>query len=239
MLIIPAIDLKEGKVVRLFRGHFDKKKTYSSNPVNTALHWEKQGAKYLHVVDLDGARTGRICHLDVIKKMAKGVRIPIEFGGGLRDEKSIKQVLNCGVERVVLGTKLQDEKFLRRVFREFKQRVIVSIDAQDKVVKLSGWQREYKGSGVLELVRKLEAIGFKEIIYTDIARDGTLKGPNIAMVKKMLKNSRLSVIVSGGISSLVDIYKLRPLSKRGLRGVIIGKALYEGKFTLREVMRAV
>ncbi len=239
MLIIPAIDLKEGKVVRLFRGHFDKKKTYSSNPVNTARHWEKQGAKYLHVVDLDGARSGRICHLGVIREMASSVRIPIEFGGGVRDEKSIKQLLNCGVERVVLGTKLQDEKFLCRVFREFKQKVIVSIDAQDKVVKLSGWQREYKRSGVLELIRKLEAIGFKEIIYTDIARDGTLKGPNIALVKKMLKNSHLSITVSGGISSLVDIYKLRPLGKQGLAGIIVGKALYEGKFTLREAMKLV
>ncbi|MFH1339387.1 MAG: 1-(5-phosphoribosyl)-5-[(5-phosphoribosylamino)methylideneamino]imidazole-4-carboxamide isomerase [Candidatus Omnitrophota bacterium] len=239
MLIIPAIDLKEGKVVRLFRGHFDKKKTYSSNPVSTARHWEKQGAKYLHVVDLDGAKTGKICHLDVIKKMAKSVRIPIEFGGGLRDEKSIKQVLNCGANRVVLGTKLQDEKFLRKVFREFKQKVIVSIDVQDKVVKLSGWQREYKGVGILELIRKLEDIGFKEVIYTDIFRDGTLKGPNIAMVKKILNNSGLSVIVSGGISSLVDIYRLKPLGKQGLTGVIIGKALYEGKFTLREAMKAV
>ena len=126
-----------------------------------------------------------------------------------------------------------------RVFREFKQKVIVSIDAQDKVVKLSGWQREYKRSGVLELIRKLEAIGFKEIIYTDIARDGTLKGPNIALVKKMLKNSHLSITVSGGISSLVDIYKLRPLGKQGLAGIIVGKALYEGKFTLREAMKLV
>lgn len=239
MLIIPAIDLKEGKVVRLFRGCFDKKKTYSSNPVNTAKHWEKQGARYLHVVDLDGARIGRVCHLDVIKKMTRSVRIPIEFGGGLRDEKSVKQVLNCGVERAVLGTKLQDEKFLRKVFKEFKQRVIVSIDAQDNVVKLSGWQREFKGLGILELVARLEDIGFEQIIYTDIARDGTLKGPNIAMIKRILKSSNLSVIVSGGISSLADIFKLKTLKNQGLAGIIIGKALYEGKFTLREVMRVV
>lgn len=237
-MIIPAIDLKEGKVVRLFRGRFDKKKIYSSNPVSTARHWEKQGAKYLHVVDLDGAKTGKICHLDAIKKMVKAVRIPIEFGGGLRDEKSIKQVLGCGADRVVLGTKLQDERFLRKVLREFKQKVIVSIDVQDKAVKLSGWQREYKGAGILELIGKLEDIGFKEVIYTDIFRDGTLKGPNIAMVKKILKNSGLSVIVSGGISSLADIYKLKPLGRQGLTGVIVGKALYEGKFTLREAMKA-
>ncbi len=237
MLIIPAIDLKGGKVVRLLRGNFKLKTIYSSDPVNTARYWEGQGAKCLHVVDLDGARTGKICHLDIIKKMAKAVKIPIEFGGGLRRAESIKQVLDCGIKRAVLGTKLQDENFLRTAFKKFKHRIIVSIDAQDNVVRLSGWQKGYKRLSILELTRQLENIGFKEIIYTDIARDGTLKGPNIAMIKRILKKSRLCVIVSGGISSLADILELKALSEQGIVGVIVGKALYEERFTLREALK--
>jgi phosphoribosylformimino-5-aminoimidazole carboxamide ribotide isomerase len=237
MLVIPAIDLKDGKVVRLRQGCFNHKITYSNDPVSTARHWEKQGAKYLHVVDLDGANIGRICHLEIIKRMVKGTKIPIEFGGGLRQKKAIKQILNCGVDRVVLGTKLQDEDFLRSAFLEFKQRLIVSIDSQDNIVRVSGWQRKYKNLSILEVIKRLKTIGFKEAIYTDIARDGTLKGPNIAMIKRILKNSQLKLIASGGISSLTDLLKLKSLSNQGLVGVIVGKALYEARFTLREASK--
>lgn len=237
MLIIPAIDLKNGKVVRLIKGNFGQKTVYSANPVNTARHWERQGAKFLHVVDLDGAKCGKICHLDTIRRIAKSVNIPVEFGGGVRERKSIKQLLSCGVERVVLGTKLQDEIFLRRTFREFKQKIIVSIDAQGSMVRVNGWQREYKGLNILKLITRLQDIGFKQIIYTDISRDGTLRGINIAALKRILKNSQLSIIASGGISSLRDLVKLKTLSKQGLAGVIMGKALYEGKFTLKEALK--
>jgi phosphoribosylformimino-5-aminoimidazole carboxamide ribotide isomerase len=237
MLIIPAIDLKGGKVVRLLRGNFEHKTVYSSDPINTAKHWESQGARYLHVVDLDGARSGKIRHLDVIKKMAGAVKIPIELGGGIRQARSIRQVLDCGIKRVVLGTKLLDEDFLHRAFREFKQRIIVSIDAEANIARVSGWQREYKNSDILQLIRKLKDIGFEQIIYTDISRDGTLRGPNIAMIKRILKKSQLSIIASGGISSLEDLLKLRALSNQGLVGVIVGKALYEGRFTLRQALK--
>ena len=237
MLIIPAIDLKNGKVVRLRQGRFQQETVYSSDPVSTARHWKRQGAKYLHVVDLDGARYGRVRHLELIKKMVKAVKIPIEFGGGLRQSKSIKQVLDCGVKRVVLGTKLQDEEFLRRTFKEFKQKIIVSVDVHNNAVRISGWQRKYRNFGILELIKRLEDIGFLKIIYTDIARDGTLKGPNITMIKRILKESRLRLIASGGISRLADILKLRALSKQGLVGLVIGKALYEGRFTLKEALK--
>ncbi|MFH1578286.1 MAG: 1-(5-phosphoribosyl)-5-[(5-phosphoribosylamino)methylideneamino]imidazole-4-carboxamide isomerase [Candidatus Omnitrophota bacterium] len=237
MLIIPAIDLKDKKVVRLRQGRFDQKTTYSANPINTARHWEKQGAQYLHVIDLDGAKSGKVCHLDIIKKMVKSVSMPIEFGGGLRQHKTIKQVLDCGVSRVILGTKLQDESFLRTAFKKFKQRIIISIDAQDNMVRLQGWQKDYKKLGILQLINKLQDIGFNQIIYTDIARDGTLKGPNIKMIKQILEKSHLSVIASGGISSLADLFKLKSLSKHGLSGVIVGKALYEAKFTLKAAIK--
>jgi len=237
MLIIPAIDLKDGKVVRLRQGCFKQKTTYSSNPVNTARHWEKQGARYLHVVDLDGAKTGKPCHLDVIKKMAQSVGIPIELGGGLRQKKSIKQVLDCGISRVVLGTKLQDVDFLRSIFKEFKQRIIVSIDAQKDVIRINGWQKGYKNLNIFTTLKKLEDIGFEQLIYTDISRDGTLRGPNITMIKRILKNCRLSLIASGGISNLGDLLKLKALTKQGLVGVIVGKALYEGRFTLQQALK--
>jgi phosphoribosylformimino-5-aminoimidazole carboxamide ribotide isomerase len=237
MLVIPAIDLKEDKVVRLLKGNFKQKTVYSADPVNTARHWQRQGAKYLHVVDLDGAKLGKVCHLEVVKKIIKNVKIPVEFGGGLRNKRIIKQVLDCGVERVVLGTKLQDENFLRSAFKEFKHKIIVSIDADGNTIQLDGWQRTYKNPSVLGFIRKLEDIGFKQIIYTDISRDGTLKGINIAMIKRILKSSGLGLIASGGISALNDLLKLKALTKNGLLGVIIGKALYEGKFTLREAMK--
>ena len=239
MLIIPAIDLKDGKVVRLRQGLFDQKTTYSRDPVNTARHWEAQGAEYLHVVDLDGAKTGKVCHMDVIRKIAKSVNIPIEFGGGLRQKRDIRQILACGVKRVVLGTKLQAEDFLRSILREFKQRIIVSTDAQGNLVRVRGWQKGCGKLSIPTLVRRLEKMGFKQIIYTDITRDGTLRGPNIAMIKRILKDSGLSVIASGGISSLTDLFKLKALSNKGLVGVIVGKALYEGKFTLREALKKI
>jgi phosphoribosylformimino-5-aminoimidazole carboxamide ribotide isomerase len=237
MLIIPAIDLKDGKVVRLHQGRFKQASVYSDNPADTARHWEGQGARYLHVVDLDGARRGEICHLEALKKIVNSVKIPIEFGGGLRGKRSIRQVLDCGVERAVLGSKLQDEDFLRQAFREFKQRVIVSIDARQSVLQLNGWQRGYKNLGILEAAKKLRDIGFRQIIYTDVSRDGTLKGINIAMVKKILKTGKLQLIVSGGISSLQDLRKLKALKSRYLAGAIVGKALYEGRFSLTEALR--
>jgi len=237
MLIIPAIDLKDAKVVRLLRGRFEDKTTYSTDPIKTALHWQREGAKYLHVVDLDGARTGKIAHLDIVKKMARSIKVPIEFGGGVRDTKCIKKVLKCGVQRVVLGSKVQDEKFLRSAFKDFSEKIILSIDARDNIVRLNGWQKKYPKLEIMQLLLMLEDIGFREVIYTDISRDGALNGPNITAIKKILKKSRLSLIASGGVSCLADLFKLKSLEKQGLIGAIVGKALYEGKFTLKEALK--
>ncbi|MBU0549133.1 MAG: 1-(5-phosphoribosyl)-5-[(5-phosphoribosylamino)methylideneamino]imidazole-4-carboxamide isomerase [Candidatus Omnitrophica bacterium] len=237
MLIIPAIDLKDAKVVRLLRGRFEDKTTYSTDPIKTALHWQREGAKYLHVVDLDGARTGKIAHLDIVRKMARSIKVPIEFGGGVRDTKCIKKVLKCGVQRVVLGSKVQDEKFLRSAFKDFAEKIILSIDARDNIVRLNGWQKKYSKLEIMQLLLMLEDIGFREVIYTDISRDGALNGPNITAIKKILKKSRLSLIASGGVSCLADLFKLKSLEKQGLIGAIVGKALYEGKFTLKEALK--
>lgn len=237
MLIIPAIDIKDGCVVRFVQGRLDKK-IYSRDPVKTARHWQRQGAKLIHIVDLDGASSGRPKNLDIVKQIAKIVDVPLEFGGGIRNVAIIKTMLDNGIWRVVLGTKAAEDKgFLKKVFKKFKDKIIVSIDAKDGRVLTAGWRRSHGNTDVLKFGRYLKEIGFKQVIYTDVSRDGTLKGPNIKGIKSLLKETGLNVIASGGISSLDDIGRLKLLEKKGLAGVIIGKALYEGKFTLTEALK--
>ncbi|MDD5043938.1 MAG: 1-(5-phosphoribosyl)-5-[(5-phosphoribosylamino)methylideneamino]imidazole-4-carboxamide isomerase [Candidatus Omnitrophica bacterium] len=239
ILIIPAIDLKEGKVVRFVQGKYEKK-VYSSDPVNVAKHWQKLGAKMLHVVDLDGAMTGKPLNLDIAIKIAQELKIPIEFGGGVRSEALIEKLVNAGVLRVIISTKaLEDENFLKRVVKKYAEKLIVSIDEHNGAVYIKGWKNTAKKISTDALIEKLKGAGIKEIIYTDISRDGTLKGPNVMGVKKVLKSSGMRVIASGGISSVLDIDKLKILEKHGLKGIIVGKALYEGRLTLGEALKRV
>ncbi len=237
MLIIPAIDLRNGKVVRLFQGKFSQEKVYSSDPVKMAKHWARQGAKFLHIVDLDGASCGSIHNLEVLKKIINQVGIPLEFGGGVRSMGRIFQLLNLGVQRVILGTKAaSDAPFLRKAWKKFGDRIIVSIDSKNGKVLTKGW-----GYGTskttLDFAKELRVIGFKQLIYTDISKDGTLSGPNILGIKELLKETGLNIIASGGVADLKDLLKLNKLEKQGLSGVIIGKALYEGKFTLAQALK--
>lgn len=237
MLIIPAIDIKDGWVVRYVQGRLDKK-IYSRDPVKTARHWVKQGAKLIHLVDLDGAFTGKPKNLDTAKQIVKALDVPVQFGGGVRNMGMIERLLSFGVKRVILGTKAaQDEAFLKKAFKKFKDKIIVSIDTKDGRVLTKGWQAGSRNTDMLKFARVLKKIGFKQAIYTDVLKDGTLKGPNIKGLKKLLKESNLNVIASGGVSSLNDIQKLKVLEKKGVSGVIIGKALYEGRFTLSEALR--
>jgi len=238
MLIIPAIDIKDGCVVRLTQGKFNDKKVYSRDPVQTAKHWVKLGAEIIHVVDLDGAKTGVPVNLEIVKEIAKNSAVKIEFGGGVRGIETIRELLDCGIYRVVLGTRAaSDSAFLKKAFSKFKEKIIVSIDARDGFVSVEGWGASLKGLDVLKFASLLKEIGFKQVIYTDIAKDGMLKGPNIQGIKSLLKETGLKIIGSGGISSLEDIRKLKTLEKTGLFGIIVGKALYEGKFTLREALK--
>ena len=237
MLIIPAIDIKDGCVVRFVQGRLDKK-IYSRDPVKTAKHWVKQGAKIIHVVDLDGAFSGRPKNLDMVKQIVRAVDVPIQFGGGMRNLRIIETLLDYGVARIVLGTKAaQDRDFLKKAFKKFKDRIIVSIDTKADRILTKGWQSIYGNIDILKFAQNLRALGFKQVIYTDVLKDGTLKGPNIKGIKNLLKETRLNVIASGGISSLNDIRRLKLLEKKGLVGVIIGKALYEGRFTLAEALK--
>lgn len=237
MLIIPAIDIQNGCVVRLVQGKRDKK-VYSRDPLKTAKHWVQGGAKILHIVDLDGAYSGKPKNLEAVKEITRNVDVPIQFGGGVRDGGTIKKLLGCGIYRVVLGTKaIEDKNFLKKAFKQFKQKIIISIDAKANQVLIKGWQASSKGSDALAFASALKEMGFKELIYTDTLKDGTLSGPNIKGIKTLLKETGMKIIASGGISSLNDVYKLKLLEKKGLLGIIIGKALYEGKFTLPQALK--
>jgi phosphoribosylformimino-5-aminoimidazole carboxamide ribotide isomerase len=238
MLIIPAIDLKDGKVVRLYQGKKEDEKVYSRNPAVVARHWQKQGAQLIHVVDLDGAFGGEPGNLPSLKKIISAVNVPIEFGGGVRNKETIRAILGLGVQRIVLGTKaVQDESFLKEVFAEFKEKIIVSIDTKDDLVLTEGWESEKSDYKTIDFALKLQDLGFSQIIYTDTSKDGTLRGPNLEGIRSILSNTDLTVIASGGISSLEDIVKLKQLGKKRMIGVIVGKALYEEKFTLKEAIR--
>jgi len=237
MLIIPAIDIQGACVVRLVQGKSDKK-TYSRDPVKTAKHWVKQGAELLHLVDLDGAFRGKPKNLEIVKEIAKNISVPLEFGGGVRDMSTVKQVLDLGVYRVVLGTRaIQDKVFLRKAYKTFKKKIIISLDAKDEKIVVNGWKASAGNKNLTGFAESLKEIGFKEFIYTDTLKDGTLKGPNIKSIKALLKKTGMRIIASGGISSLDDIYRLKLLEKLGLSGIIIGKALYEGKFSLAQAIK--
>jgi len=237
MLIIPAIDLQSGCVVRFVQGRTNKK-IYSKDPVKVAKHWVKQGAKFLHIVDLDGAFSGIPRNLEIVKEIVNQVKVPVEFGGGLRKVDTIKDVLSAGVNRVVLGTRaVEDKDFLKKVFDKFRNKIIVGVDAKDGEVMVRGWKAGHKNTGAVDFSLSLKKLGFSELIYTDTLKDGTLTGPNIKEIKKLLKMTGLKIIASGGISSLEDLHKLKCLEKDGVSGVIVGKALYEGKFTLPQALK--
>ncbi|MBL7070004.1 MAG: 1-(5-phosphoribosyl)-5-[(5-phosphoribosylamino)methylideneamino]imidazole-4-carboxamide isomerase [Candidatus Omnitrophica bacterium] len=237
MLIIPAIDLRDGLVVRLVQGERDQR-VYSRDALKTARDWVSQGAGLIHLVDLNGAIQGVPKNLKIVKQIAQNIDIPVQFGGGLRSIGMIRKVLGFGVRRVVLGTRaIQDQAFLEKVSREFRGKVIVSIDVKNDILMTKGWKSSGRRIRTSEFAASLENNGFREVIYTDISKDGTLKGPSIRELKKLLKISTMKVIASGGVSCLQDLRRLKVLEKEGLTGVIVGKALYEGKFTLSAALK--
>jgi len=239
MIILPAIDIRDGKVVRLLQGKFQEMTVYSDNPISVAREWVVNGAKLIHVVDLDGALTGEVKNLQVIKKIVKDIEIPVQVGGGIRSKETIINLFDIGVDRVVLGTKaIEDKEFLKEVIDTHGQKIAVGIDSSHGMVFKKGWTSPAMLKPV-DLAKQLQAQGVTNIIYTDISRDGTLKGPDIEGIKSFLEAVDISVFVSGGISCLDDIKSLKTLEKDGLSGVIVGKALYEGKMILREAIKYV
>jgi phosphoribosylformimino-5-aminoimidazole carboxamide ribotide isomerase len=238
MLIIPAIDIVNGKVVRLEKGDFSKEKVYSGDPVQMARDWEEKGAEFLHIVDLDGAREGKIKNADIIAKIIKSVKMPCEVGGGIRDKSEIDYFLKNGARRVVLGTKVfEDPGYLEELLDKFKEKIVVSVDFSGNKIVKKGWQ-EKTDLDPMVVILELAEVGVKTIVVTDISVDGMLMGPKTEKLREILEAVDISVIASGGISSLEDVKKLKEIKNKNLEGVIIGKALYEGKIDLEEAIKA-
>ena len=235
MILIPAIDIKGGKVVRLTQGKFSQETVYSDSPVEMALKWASFGVGMIHIVDLDGAKAGSPKNLGIVKKIAQSVGVKIELGGGIRDEESVKAALDAGVAKVVLGTKALDEQFLWNIAAKFRDNLVVGIDASDGFVHTKGWvfKTDMKAT---DLARRIASLGIRTINYTDISKDGMLEGPNIDSLREMLMIGGLDIVAAGGVSNIGDIRKLKALEKDGLTGVIVGKALYEGKIDLAEAV---
>lgn len=233
MEVIPAIDIKGGKCVRLYQGDYNQETIFSEDPVAVALEWRNQGARRLHVVDLDGAASGEVCNMGVIEAIVKEVGLPVQLGGGIRDGSTVDRLLGVGIGRVILGTVAVEKPELVKEFcRKYGEAMVVGIDARDGCVVTHGWR---KGSEItaLELAREMAAIGARRVIYTDVKRDGTLTEPNFEGVAELVNGVSLAVIAAGGISVLSHLRKLREL---GVEGAVVGKALYTGDIELREAL---
>ncbi|MGH7768572.1 MAG: 1-(5-phosphoribosyl)-5-[(5-phosphoribosylamino)methylideneamino]imidazole-4-carboxamide isomerase [Candidatus Binatia bacterium] len=234
MLIIPAIDIKDGQCVRLYQGEMDQETVYFHDPVAAAKHWVGEGAERLHVVDLNGAVEGRPVHKREIGAICKTVGVPVQLGGGLRSLEAVEEALVLGVARVILGTAAYDNPgFLRAACAKFPGKIIAGIDARDGRVAVKGW-KETTSMDAVELAARCEADGASRIIYTDISRDGTRQGVNAEETRRLALAVKIPVIASGGVATLEDIRVLKGLEKDGVEGVIVGRALYSGAFTLAD-----
>ena len=234
MLIIPAIDIKDGRCVRLFQGEMDKETIYFDRPIDAARHWVKEGATFIHIVDLNGAVEGRPVHAREVESICKETGLSVELGGGLRSVEAVESALNLGVARVVIGTAAYDnQEFLRALCQRFPEKIVVGIDARNGRVAVKGW-KETTSMDAIELARRCQADGASRIIYTDIGRDGTREGINVEETLKLARSVRIPIIASGGVATLGDIRRLLPLEREGVEGVIVGRALYSGALTLSD-----
>ncbi len=237
MIVIPAIDLKGGRCVRLSQGRMDRETVYSDDPVQMARYWEAKGAERLHVVDLDGAVGGRPVHQPLVREMVNALHIPMEVGGGIRNLETIERYLFLGVRWVILGTiALKNPGLVREACEKFPGRVILGIDAREGKVAFEGW-REQASLKVIELARQFEGIGLSALIFTDIDRDGMSTGLNLEMIGAVARAISIPVIASGGVSRIEDLRELMALESAGVIGVIVGRALYTAQIDLEEAIR--
>ena len=238
MLIVPAVDIKQGKCVRLLQGEMDKETLYSDRPADMAARWAAEGATLIHVVDLDGAFEKEVRNLEPIREIVRDTGVDVQVGGGIRDAETVEMYMNMGVSRVVIGSvALYDPEFVKQISQRFPGRIVVGIDARDSMVAVEGWSRTSTISAV-ELAMRFESSGVCAINFTDITRDGMQTGPNIEETAALAEAVDIPVFASGGVSSMEDIQKLNSVPNGKIAGVITGKALYEGRLDLSEAIRS-
>ena len=238
MKIFPAIDIKDKKCVRLVKGDFNNKTEYEMSPIDQAGKYKDYGFKNLHIVDLDGALTGKTVNLGTIKEIINKFDLKIEVGGGIRATDSIKQYLDAGVEKVILGSAaIKDKNFLKEMCQKFPNKIALGLDAKDGYLSVSGW-KENSNLLILDYLKEVNTFGVSRLIYTDINRDGTKQGPNFEETSKVADISNCPVIISGGVSSIDDIKKAKNLNKN-IEGIIVGKAIYDGNIKLNELVREI
>jgi len=233
MIVFPAIDIRDGRCVRLLKGEFDKETIYSYDPVGMALNWQSQGAKYLHVVDLDGARTGFPQNFEIIEKIIRVLDIPVQIGGGIRDLETAKRIIKAGAARIIIGTSAITKPFmLIEAINELEEKLVVGIDSKDGFVAIQGWESKSSRTTV-DFAKEIEILGVQSIICTEISRDGTLNGPDIEGIKTLVEQTKIDVIASGGVAGIDDLIALKEI---GVAGAIVGKALYSGNITMEQII---
>lgn len=234
MIILPAIDLKDGKCVRLYKGDFNKSEVVAESALDTALGFRKAGAEYIHMVDLDGALKGKGVNYAIVSEIVDRVDIPVELGGGIRDIETIDFLMNIGLSRVILGTAaLNNPELVKTAVKKYEDKIAVGVDAKNGSVAIDGWVNVSKVS-YIEFAKEMESIGVRTIIFTDISKDGTLQGPNLEQLEELKKSVGCNIIASGGIK---DIKDLETINKMGIYGAITGKAIYSGNIDLKEAVK--
>ena len=233
MIIFPAIDIYEGKAVRLLKGDYNKMTVYNENVVEKALEIEAEGGEWIHLVDLEGAKYGNTANFNYVEEICKKTRLKVEIGGGIRTSTNIEKYVDVGVNRIILGTKAAtDRTFLEEMVEKFGEKIAVGIDVREEKVAIKGWLETLE-KGIFEFVRELKEVGIKNIIVTDIAKDGAMSGINTELYEKLVKFTDMDITASGGVTELSDLFKLKEL---GVYGAILGKAMYTGKIDLREAL---
>ena len=237
MKIFPAIDIKDKKCVRLVKGDFDKKTVYEISPAEQASKYKDHGFKNLHIVDLDGALTGKIVNLDIIQNIISKFDLKVEIGGGIRNFESIKKYIDIGVEKVILGSAaIKDKDFLKSACEKFPNKIALGLDAKNGYLSVSGW-KENSNQLTLDYLKEVNEFGASRLIYTDINKDGMKQSPNFKETEKLANTSNCPVIISGGVSSLDDIKKAKELNNKNIEGIIVGKAIYDGDINLEELAK--